>query len=122
VERGTNNIDIQRKGFYNYYQIFFIQRWLEVLNVNTHSKYSVRFLNSHQALREVVNVCEGMLGGEIKDNNFHLKLVFEEAKSIIESDELLKCEAKTHFKILTEVCKRRQSQMRSRNCIQLFFS
>lgn len=100
MERGTNNTEIQKKGNYNAHQIFFIQRWLELLNGNTHNKYSVRFLNSHQALKEVIYVCEGMLGEEIKSNDFHLKLVFEEARSIISADELLKEEANSHHKIV----------------------
>ncbi|WP_044641200.1 hypothetical protein [Risungbinella massiliensis] len=100
MEKGLNNKDINKNNNFDTNQIFFIQRWLELLNTNTHSKYSVRYLNSHQALKEVVYVCEGMLNGDIKCNDHHLKLVIDEARSIVESDDLLKREAKTHHKII----------------------
>ncbi|HHW36535.1 MAG TPA: hypothetical protein GXX18_04605 [Bacillales bacterium] len=105
MEKGINNADILTYGTFNNKQLFFIQRWLELLNVNTHSKYSARYLNSHQALREVLYVCEGMLNEEIKNNDHHLKLVFDEANEIINTDGLLKEKAENYFKIISNSLK-----------------
>lgn len=101
MEKGTNNKDINKSGKMSNKEIFFIQRWMEILNVNTHSKYAVRYLNSHQALKELVYVCDGMVNGDIKPNDYHLELVIKEAQSIISSDTLFKKKEANYYKIVT---------------------
>jgi len=100
MEKGLNNSDILRFGHFNDNQIFFIQRWLEVLNSNTHGRYSIKFLNSHQSLREVVSICEGIINGDIKQNDIHIQLAIEEARSIVDKDKLFERESNTYYKIV----------------------
>lgn len=100
MEKGFNNSDIRRCGHFNDYQIFFIQRWLEVLNSNTHGRYSIKYLNSHQALKEVVRVCQGILNDEIKSKEIHLKLAIEEASQIVNKDILFKTESEEYHRIV----------------------
>lgn len=100
MERYLNNEDILKFGTFNHNQIFFIQRWLELLNIHTHSKYAVRFLNTHQALKELNYVCNEMIEGNIKRNDNHLRLVFQEVKKVLEEDVIFKENAHSHFKIL----------------------
>lgn len=99
MEKSLNNRDIRKFGDFNDNQIFFIQRWTEILNTNTHGRYSVKYLNSHQALKEVVSVCEGIINGEIKPNDYHIKLVIEEARTVIENDQLFKKKSDPYHKI-----------------------
>ncbi|MCM3711494.1 hypothetical protein [Sporosarcina luteola] len=100
MEYGLNNLDVLKYGDFNEGQIFFIQRWSEMLNTKTHSKYAVRYLNSHQALREILYVCRGMVDEEIKRSDHHLRLVFEEVNKIIEADKLFEKHADSHAKIM----------------------
>lgn len=100
MEKSLNNKDILKYGNFNKNQVFFIQRWSEMLNIHTHSKYAVRYLNSHQALKELHYVCKGMIEGTIKKNDNHLKLVFKEVKRVLSSDQILKENAPSHFQIL----------------------
>lgn len=88
MERKINNRDINKTAEFNNNQLFFVQRWLEILNVNTQSKYANKYLNSHQALKELIYVCEGMLNGDIKANDYHLKIVVEEVREVIMKDWL----------------------------------
>lgn len=100
MEFGLNNIEVLSFGDFNAGQIFFVQRWSELLNTKTHSKYAVRYLNSHQALREILYVCKGMINEEIKRSDHHLRLVFEEVNKIIETDRLFERHADSHAKIM----------------------
>jgi len=100
VERHLNNEDILKWGNFNQNQIFFTQRWIELLNVHTHSKYAVRYLNTHQALKELNYVCKEMIEGNIKRNDNHLFIVFEEVKKVISEDEIFKGKANSYFRIL----------------------
>lgn len=100
MESKLNNCDVLKHGDFNENQIFFIQRWLELLNIHTHSKYAVRYLNTHEALREVLYVCKGMIEGDIKRSDPHLKLVFDEVNKIINSDKLFEKYAESHCKIM----------------------
>lgn len=95
-----NNADILKFGNFNHNQIFFIQRWIELLNIHTHSKYSVRYLNTHQALKELNYVCKEMIEGNIKRNDHHLFIIFEEVKKVIKEDQIFKDNAPSHSRIL----------------------
>lgn len=95
-----NNRDINKSAAYNKRQLFFIQRWLEILNVNTQSKYANKFLNTHQALKELVYVCEGMLEGEIKSNDYHLKVVVEEVREVLAKDWLFQQKEGPYYKAI----------------------
>ena len=66
MERHLNDRDILQYGDFNSNQVFFIQRWIELLNIHTHSKYAVRYLNTHQALKELNYVCKEMIEGKHK--------------------------------------------------------
>lgn len=81
-------------------QIFFIQRWIELLNTHTHSKYAVRYLNTHQALKELNYVIKEMIEGSIKRNDNHLSIVFEEVNKVLTEDEIFKNKAPSHSRIL----------------------
>lgn len=100
MERNLNNKDILKFGNFNQNQIFFIQRWVELLNIHTHSKYSVRYLNTHQALNELNYVCKEMINGNIKKNDNHLKIVFEEVRKELNEDEIFKNKASSYSRIL----------------------
>ncbi|RTQ93807.1 hypothetical protein [Lysinibacillus telephonicus] len=100
MERHLNNRDILQYGDFNSNQVFFIQRWIELLNIHTHSKYAVRYLNTHQALKELNYVCKEMIEGNIKRNDNHLFIVFEEVKKVINGDEVLKKNAVSYSRIL----------------------
>ncbi|RKJ23239.1 hypothetical protein D7X33_44265, partial [Butyricicoccus sp. 1XD8-22] len=69
-------------------------------NIHTHSKYAVRYLNTHQALKELNYVCKEMIEGNIKRNDNHLFIVFEEVKKVINGDEVLKKNAVSYSRIL----------------------
>lgn len=100
MERDLNNKDILKYGDFNPNQIFFIQRWTELLNIHTHSKYAVRFLNTHQALKELDFVCKEMIKGNIKRNDHHLYIVFEEVKKVLNEDKIFKENANSYSRIL----------------------
>ena len=100
MERNLNNKDILKFGNFNQNQIFFIQRWVELLNIHTHSKYAVRYLNTHQALKELNYVCKEMIEGNIKRNDHHLSIVFEEVRKVINTDEIFKQNADSYSRIL----------------------
>src|SRR5690625_4063941 len=100
MERGMNNRDINKSAAFNKPQLFFIQRWLEILNVNTQSKYANKFLNTHQALKELVYVCEGMLKGEIKSNDYHLKVIVEEVREVLAKDWLFQQKEGPYYKAI----------------------
>lgn len=101
MEKGVNNKEIDRYNQLNKNQLFFIQRWLEILNVNTHSSYAIKYLNSHQALNELVYVIDGMLNGDINANNHHLRVVIEEAREVVTNDWLLREQLEHYYLILT---------------------
>ncbi|PIC62700.1 hypothetical protein CSV79_15750 [Sporosarcina sp. P13] len=100
METKFNNTDILGYGDFNEGQIYFVQRWLELLNIHTHSKYSVRYLNSHQALSETLYVCKGMMNDEIKRTDQHLRIVFGEANKIVVEDKLFSKYAENQAKIM----------------------
>ncbi|WKB35461.1 hypothetical protein QS257_18295 [Terrilactibacillus sp. S3-3] len=87
LERKMNDILINKNRSMNKLQVFFVQRWLEILNTNTHSTYSVHYLNSHEALKEILLVCDDLINGEIRNEN-HLRSVIHEARTIIEKDDI----------------------------------
>ncbi|WP_434122177.1 hypothetical protein [Salinicoccus roseus] len=95
-----NDEKILQYGEFNSNQIFFIQRWSELLHSYTHSRYSIRYLNVNQALIELDGICKGMLKEEVKRNKDHLKITFKEAYSILEKDKIFKNRAPSYYKIL----------------------
>lgn len=99
LEKGTNNDQINKDDQLNNQQMFFIQRWFEILNFNTHSTYSIRYLNVHQALKEINLVCDLIIKDEVK-NTQHLKLVIEETNSIMHDDDVFQRRATAHFNLL----------------------
>lgn len=105
MEYALNNEDVLSFGNFNDSQMFFIQRWSELLNINTHSRYAVRYLNTHQALKEALYVCEGMINGEIKRTDHHLQLVFKEVNKIVVADQLFRQYAESHAKIMNNTLK-----------------
>lgn len=100
MERNLNNRNVLEYGDFNDNQIFFIQRWIELLNTHTHSKYAVRYLNTHQALKELNYVIKEMIEGSIKRNDNHLSIVFEEVNKVLTEDEIFKNKAPSHSRIL----------------------
>lgn len=100
MEKKLNDLDINSDKKFNTQQVFFIQRWLELLNVHTHSTYFVHYLNSHEALKELLYVVDLLISGEVR-NEHHLKYLLDEARSIINKDELLKKKAKPQYKLIT---------------------
>lgn len=100
MEKQLNNEDILMYGDFNKVQIYFIQRWTELLNINTHSKYAVRYLNAKEALKELLYVCKGMVNGDIKKTDAHLKLLYEEINEVVGKDPVLKKHAVSHSIIM----------------------
>lgn len=100
MERNLNNRNVLEYGDFNDNQIFFIQRWIELLNTHTHSKYAVRYLNTHQALKELNYVIKEMIEESIKRNDNHLSIVFEEVNKVLTEDEIFKNKAPSHSRIL----------------------
>lgn len=70
------------------------------MNINTHSTYSIKYLNTHQALNELVYVIESMLKGEIKQNDNHLKVVIEEVREIVQNDWFFNKKEEHYYKLV----------------------
>lgn len=99
LERKMNDILINKNRSMNKLQVFFVQRWLEILNTNTHSTYSVHYLNSHEALKEILLVCDDLINGEIRNEN-HLRSVIHEARTIIEKDDIFQKKANPQYRLI----------------------
>ncbi|CAM3133670.1 hypothetical protein [Sporolactobacillus spathodeae] len=108
MERKINDLDINGDKKYNTQQVFFIQRWFELLNVNTHSTYFVHYLNSHEALKELSYVVDLLINGEIRTEH-HLKCLLDEARSIINQDDLFKKKAESQYKLITNALQQNYS-------------
>lgn len=65
LEKEMNDTRINTNGSLNVQQIFFVQRWMERLNTNTHSSYSIHFLNTHEAIKELIYVTNAVINNDI---------------------------------------------------------
>src|SRR5690625_529404 len=104
MEKGQNNHHLNQMKNLSNQQIFFIQRWLEILHYRTHGSYSLKFLNTHQAIKEIYQVSSSYLNKEIKSQR-HLEMVIQETSKIIEEDEIFKEKSPAHFSLLQNVFK-----------------
>lgn len=85
MERKTNNQMLVRKGLTSKGQIYFFQRWLELLNQHTLDSYQYRVLNAHGALHEILEIIDS-----IRIDNVH---VVNLAEAQAECLELLKADS-----------------------------
>ena len=113
MERFTNNSILNKNRELNNYQLFFIQRWLELLNINTHSKYAIKYLNIHQSLKEVVSVCEASVNNELKSKEIHLQYVFDEAKELANNDLIIKKHSPNHLSIIKKAIEVNKSDFKN---------
>ncbi|SMB88809.1 hypothetical protein SAMN00017405_0532 [Desulfonispora thiosulfatigenes DSM 11270] len=90
--RIKNNINLNEAGK------FFIQRVLEILDPKTIPAYSIKFLNSHIALQELLDVCDKTMKEIYKHD--HLNPVIKEVRTIILKDSLLDKYATAYKKII----------------------
>jgi hypothetical protein len=56
MEKKCNNAELQTKGLTGIGEIFFYQRWSELLNPRTLDEYQYNVLNSYVALTELYEV------------------------------------------------------------------
>lgn len=66
MQGDTNDDLLEKHGINRMGEKFFVQRWFEILNDLTHDSYHIKHLNSVIALKEIIEVCEGIISGEIK--------------------------------------------------------
>lgn len=76
-------------GFNQPGELFFIQRWLEILHDKTHDSYHIKYLNSHLALKELILVCKDRINGKIKKNSY-IEYLIKETRVILNNDIVLK--------------------------------
>jgi hypothetical protein len=87
MRRKFNDNKIKNNTNLNEAARFFIQRVLEILDPKTIPAYSVKYLNSHIALQELLEVCDKTIEGLYRED--HLKAVLDEVRTIILKDTLL---------------------------------
>lgn len=62
-------------------------------------------MNSHQAIKELVYVIDGMLRGNIRKNDGHIKFMIEETRELVQNDWLFKETEEPFYRILTNSLK-----------------
>lgn len=87
MKRKFNDHRIKNNSNLNDAGKFFIQRVLEILDPKTIPAYSIKYLNSHIALQELLDVCDKTMNKIYKHD--HLNPVINEVRSIILKDSLL---------------------------------
>ena len=93
MERWANNSVLEKKkSLASMGQVFFYQRWSELLNPRTLDSYQYSILNSHAALQETLDVIEGIKLGQVDYAN--LKVCITETLELIKKDEIIELHAK----------------------------
>lgn len=87
MQKNTNDLHITKLKEFSDGEIFFIQRILEMLDAKTVTSYSIKYLNSHFALKELFEVCEKTLDNTFKHN--HLKPLTDEVRQIFLNDSTI---------------------------------
>lgn len=100
MDKGYNNTDLLAYAPYSPSETFFIQRWAEITNNRTHSKYAARYLNGHQLVKELLSVCRAIKNEEIKNGELHLTVLKEEARSLLEREIVLRDNAPTYLSVI----------------------
>lgn len=98
MEKEMNDTRINANGSLNVQQIFFVQRYMELLNTNTHSSYSIHFLNTHEAIKELIYVTNAVINDDIHGQ--HLQSVIKETRELLERDIIFRKNAEPLFRML----------------------
>lgn len=98
MDRKRNNSVIDPKGVLSEGEIFFAQRWWELLDISTHDNHYVNCLNLHIALVELRNVCKDIL--ERETYKWHLESVVKETREIAKNDPVIQLHGKHYYSIL----------------------
>ena len=98
MKRKFNDFRIKNKSNLNMAGKFFIQRILEILDPKTIHAYSIKYLNSHIALQELLDVCDKTMNNVFKHDHFNP--VVNEVRSIILKDSILNKYAPSYKKVI----------------------
>lgn len=99
--KGTTDLELERAGISSQARRVFVQRWCELLHFMTHDSYSVRLLNSHGALQELLEVVDSMLARDLQA--LDLPEVWAEARENVAEDLVLKAQAPDLRRALLEL-------------------
>lgn len=98
MDKRSNNLVIDPKKTLSEGELFFAQRWWELLDVSTHDNHYVNCLNLHIALVELWNTCKDILEGETY--KWHLDSVVKETREIAKNDPVIQLHAPHYYNIL----------------------
>ena len=98
LEKRCNNAIIDPKGKLSNGQLYFVQRWWELLDHSTHDIHNVKCLNLHGVLIELLKVCQ-----EVRERDtfkWHLRSLVDEARELLHDDPVIQQFAPSYFNIL----------------------
>jgi hypothetical protein len=88
METWTNNNELQKKGLTLPGEIFFFQRWAELLHVKTLDTYQSSAMNTHGALNELLDILNDIHAGIVHEAN--LKDAIAETLKLLKTDDVFK--------------------------------
>lgn len=94
-------LQIQNNDFFSNSQKFFLQRSLEILDNKTIPSYSLKYLNSHIAIQELIEVADNTQKN-VYPSNEHFKNLFTECNKFIAQDPTFNFDESTVFKKLLQ--------------------
>jgi hypothetical protein len=98
MDKKSNDINLDALNRLTNGQIFFAQRWWELLDNGTHENHHLRSLNLHGSLIELLNVCRGVLDKTMY--KWHLQNIVNETRALLKSDPVIQNQAKSYFNML----------------------